>query len=147
MSRLHTAAMTFRNYVNRICSKVQLPADGRHQLMKHLVEHHKPLIGISDASLKDGQGAHSWILTTGDLDHLNDPLINIFGRGPVDGHPTDMSSAQGELQGQTALAIMLTNLLKAHQNKKMNVIFHGEHRGPKKMCKAYNGKIVRSSTT
>ncbi len=81
-----------------------------------------------DASLKKGQS------TTGDTEHLNDPLMHISGYGPVDGYHADLSSAQSEIQEQTALVIMSTNLLQAQQNNSMPVILHGDNIDIQRKC-------------
>jgi hypothetical protein len=63
----------------------------------------KPLHGASDASVKDNQCSHAWILSTGEAKHINNPLMSFKGHGPVNGHTSDVSLAHGVLQGQTAL--------------------------------------------
>ncbi len=80
-----------------ICRKVHLPQDGGKKLIEYLIQHNKPLIGVSDASLKTGHCGHAWILSTGELDHINNPIMYISGRGMVDGYHADLSSACGEL--------------------------------------------------
>jgi hypothetical protein len=70
---------------------------------------------MSDASLKDSNCTHAWILSTGNADHISDPQMNIQGKGAVDGAPHALSSARGELQRQTAMAIMFKLLLQTHQ--------------------------------
>jgi hypothetical protein len=67
---------------------------------------HGTLLGVSDASIKDKLRRHTWILTTGAQEHISNPDMMITGVRLVGGHVSDMSSARGELQGQTALAIM-----------------------------------------
>ena len=52
---------------------------------------------------------HAWILTTGPTDRLS-----IRGCGPVDGTASSLSSFCTELQGQVALLIMVTLLMKVH---------------------------------
>jgi hypothetical protein len=74
----------------------------------------KPLIGMSDASLKDGQCSHACVLSSSDLDHLTNRNMSIHGAGAVDGDITTMSSTKGELHGQTAVAIMSKKFLNAH---------------------------------
>jgi hypothetical protein len=88
--------------------------------MQYVTSHDKPLIGASDASLKEGQSGHAWILSTGEIVHLTNPLMQISGHSPVDGYHTDMSSATGEIQGQTALAIMTSALLQAQDKKNIS---------------------------
>jgi hypothetical protein len=94
----------------------------------------QPLIGGSDASLKKGQSGHSWILSTGDIQHITDPLMHLSGLGPVDGVRADLSSARGEIQGQTALAIMSSTLLQAQNCPNMEVVFYGDNKGVQQKC-------------
>lgn len=55
--------------------------------------------------------------------------MHIYGEGTVDGFHADLSSAQGEIQGQTALVIMSTKLLQSQDNPTLPVIFHGDNQG------------------
>jgi hypothetical protein len=111
---LHSLYSRLLISLKRLCGSVTLPKDGGTKLMQYLLTNNKPLLGASDASLKHGNSSHAWILTTGELEHINDPLMTLSGGGPVDGYQADMSSTRGEIHGQTALAIMSQNLLKAH---------------------------------
>jgi hypothetical protein len=106
--------------------------------MQYLLSNNKPLLGASDASLKNGNSSHAWILTIGKLDHINDPLMHLSGGGQVDGFHADMSPACGEIHGQTTLAIMSNNLLKAHNQENMSVIFHGDNIGVQRKCNGAN---------
>lgn len=54
--------------------------------------------------------------------------MHIAGRGPVDGYTSDLSSSCGELQGQTALAI-ISKLLLEHNNTTCNVKLIGDNKG------------------
>jgi hypothetical protein len=72
---------------------VQFPEDGGSSLIQHLINTDKPLVGVSDASLKDGNSGHTWILSTGDLNHISNPMMQIIGTSPVDGYHADLSSA------------------------------------------------------
>jgi hypothetical protein len=70
-----------------------MPPDNRKTLMQYLKEEEMSLVGVSDASIKNGQSTHAWILTTGEPHHLTDPYMSISGSGPVDGHEMDLSTA------------------------------------------------------
>jgi hypothetical protein len=85
--------------LQRLCGTIRFPSDDGKQLIDFLLTHNMPIQGMSDASLKEDQCAHAWILTTGNPDHINDPAMHIKGAGAVDGNATDLSSARGELQG------------------------------------------------
>jgi hypothetical protein len=79
--------------------------------MSYLTNAKLPLIGASDASLKEDQCSHAWILSTGDINHIEDPYMSLRGAGPVDCIPSDLLSVRGELHGQMALTIMSKTLL------------------------------------
>jgi hypothetical protein len=129
--------------LQKLCGNVQLPPDGGESLIQYLTSNAKPLLGASDASLKEGQSAHAWILSTGETDHIADPLLQISGKGPVDGYSMDMSSARGEIQGQTALAIMSSLLLKAQDLPNLPVIFYGDNSGVQRKCNMYPTQKLR----
>jgi hypothetical protein len=121
---------------------VQFPEDGGTSLLQHLLNTDKPLLGVSDASLKDGHSGHAWILSTGELNHINDPMMRIAGSGPVDGYHADLSSAQGDIHGQAARAIMTSTFLTAQQQPHMKAIFHGDNKGTQTKCAtAYGNKL------
>jgi hypothetical protein len=58
---------------------------------------------MNNTSIKDRHCTHSWMLSTGHADHRNSSVINMQGKGAVNGTPVEMSSAHGEVQGQTAM--------------------------------------------
>jgi hypothetical protein len=118
-----------------LCGSVQIPEGGGTKLIQYLLNNNKPLLGASDASLKDGNSSHAWILTTGELDHLSDPSMQLSGGGPVDGFKADQSSARGEIHGQTALALMAQTLLQAHGRQNMPTIFYGDNIGVQRKCR------------
>jgi hypothetical protein len=115
--------------LQRLCGKVSLPPDGGKKLLEYLRETNTPLHGASDTSLKEDQCAHAWILTTGEQDHIEDPLMSISGMGPVDGYTSDLSSYRGELQGQTALVIMSNVLQKTQPTNPYTVKLIGDNKG------------------
>lgn len=59
--------------------------------------------------------------------------------GPVDGDNTLISSARGELQGQTTLAIIMETLLKEYDAHEMPITFITDNQGIQKSC--HNLKI------
>jgi hypothetical protein len=109
--------------------------------MAYVKDNETALLGVNDASIKNGCGTHAWILTTGEMEHMSDPCMKLEGSGPVDGDPYTMSSARGELQGQTALAIVTSTLLKEHDAQNAPVSFYTDNMGIQKSCK--NPKIHR----
>jgi hypothetical protein len=82
-----------------------LPPDYGELLCNAFVYKNKTLFGASDASLKEGRATHAWILSSGDINYIDNPLMNILGAGPAHGIPHFLSSAREELQGITALTI------------------------------------------
>jgi hypothetical protein len=98
-------------------------------LMEFIQSNNKALIGVSDASVVRRNGRHAWMITSGDIRHIGDPLMTIYGRGTVGGHQFDMSSAQAELQGQTPLAIMTSYLVKLHQIPSLPITFYCDNKG------------------
>ena len=82
---------------------ITVPEDGGHYLAQELEDGH--LIGVSNGSIKKGQGSHAWVLAGHDED-----ILFMTGTGPVDGDPSIMSSYWAETQGQVALCIC-TSLL------------------------------------
>jgi hypothetical protein len=115
--------------LKKLCGKFHLPPDGGHCLMSYLTTTNTPLLGVADASLKEGNCSHAWILTSNNSAHINDPNMIIHGAGPVDGYANFMTSVRGELQGQTAMAIMSQKLLTAHNSPHTPVHFYGDNQG------------------
>ncbi len=54
--------------------------------------------------------------------------------GAVDGSPKDLSSVRGELQGQTAMAIISNLLLRAHNKLDIRTTLLGENKGIQHKC-------------
>ncbi len=69
--------------------------------------------------------------------------MHISGYGPIDGYQADLSSARGEIQGQTALAVMSTMLLQAHNNNNTAVTFQGKNLGVQRKCQSMAGYRIR----
>jgi hypothetical protein len=82
------------------------------------------LLGASDASLKDAKCSHAWILSMGEVHHMEDPNMSLGGYGPVDGLPSDLSLARGELHGQTAYC--KHNKLNHHRNANVDLYLEYE---------------------
>jgi hypothetical protein len=120
--------------LRRLCGQISIPPDGGDKLMTYIKDRDANLIGVSDASVIDGNGTHAWILTTGEKEHLSDPYMKLEGHGPVDGDKSAMSSARGELQGQTALTIITEAFLSAHNETDMEVTFYTDNQGVQKSC-------------
>jgi len=62
-----------------------LSADSKLKLI-HSVQLNKIiLLGASNASFKDGQSSHAWILSSGNVGDITDSTMNTSGLGPVGG--------------------------------------------------------------
>jgi hypothetical protein len=62
-----------------ICESVYIPNDGGETLISYLKTNNKSFIVAGNASLKDGNCAHAWLLTTNDINHLSDTQTFISG--------------------------------------------------------------------
>lgn len=120
--------------LRRICGKISTPPDGGIKLMNYLRDRDASLLGVSDSSIVDGTGTHAWILTTGEKEHISDSCMKIEGSGPVNGDKETMSSARGEMQGQTALAIISEAFLTEHDAKDMPITFFTDNQGVQQTC-------------
>lgn len=60
---------------------------------------------MSDASFNDGRAAHAWILSSGDVDDIENQIMNISGHGSVNGYSPYLSSSRGELTGITIVTV------------------------------------------
>ena len=74
----------------------------------------KPLMGVGGSFLKEDQSRHVWILSTGELHHLGDQNMSIYGSRSVDSHVLDLSSLGGELQSQKSITILAEAVLQAN---------------------------------
>lgn len=89
---------------------------------------------MGDASLKETQSGHAWILSTGEREHLGDPNMSITGYGAVDGHVMDLSSSRGELQSQTAMTVIAKALLQANDALDIPITLYGDNQGIQTKC-------------
>jgi hypothetical protein len=131
---LHQLYNSLPKELRRLCGSVRLPTDGGTSLIKYLQENDQNLVGCGDSSLKEAQCSHAWVLSTGEIRHMNDPDMSITGLGPVDGHEIDLSSSRGELQSQTAMAIMTNTLLQSHDAMNTPVTLLGDNKGVQNRC-------------
>ena len=120
--------------LQRLCGNIELPPDDGVALSKHLLTSNKPLYGAADASLKDGNTSHAWVLSTGNIEDISNPLLHISGSGPVDGHPHDMSSSRGELQGQAALVTIANMFMDKHSIPNPSLHVTGDNQGIMNRC-------------
>jgi predicted nucleic acid-binding Zn ribbon protein len=85
-------------------------------MLQKINENKNTLFGCSDASFKEGRGAHAWILSSGQVSDIEDPDLHITGGGPVDGHSPYSSSSRSELHRATALSIMAKLFPQLHSS-------------------------------
>jgi hypothetical protein len=74
--------------LQRICGKITFPKDNGHALIKKIDTSSNILFGSSNASLKFQKSTRAWILSSGDSDDIENPLLHITGSGPVDSYNT-----------------------------------------------------------
>ncbi len=120
--------------LKRLCGKISFPPDGKRALIAYLQTNEQNLSGVGDASLKDSQCGHAWILSTDEREHLGDPSMPITGYGAVDGHITDLSSSRGELQSQTAMTVIAKTLLQANEALNIPITLYGDNQGVQTKC-------------
>jgi hypothetical protein len=104
---LNGALSTLHPALHQTVGNAYFPTDNGLALLAKLKQKPKGLFCASDASLKDQRGSHAWVISSGDVDDLSDPLLHIHGSGPVHGLSTYLSSSRGESQGITAIGIIV----------------------------------------
>jgi hypothetical protein len=72
---------------------------------------------------------HAWILSTGNIANIASSFLPIIDTGPVEGYSQDLSSVRGELQGQTALAIVANMFLSYHSATQQKVHLLCDNKG------------------
>jgi len=117
---LSEAFLTLPIALQQTCGTIRFPSNDGLSILQKIQQSKNNLYGASDASLKDGKAFHAWIILSGEIDDIEDPLHHISGSGPIHGIPHFLSSARGELQGITAVAI-IANLLSEYHNKKLTI--------------------------
>jgi len=83
------------------------PSDNGKQLIQSIRDSSSTIFGASDAAYKNNQSIHAWVISSGKVSDLENPLLHILGSGQVHGHPQYLSSSRGELQGIMAIAVIL----------------------------------------
>jgi hypothetical protein len=132
------------NPLKRLCGKIHLPLDGGTKLMEYVKNTNSPIFGAGDGSLKNNNCSHAWVVTSNNPDHLHDPDMIMHGAGPVDGHYKYLSSAHGELQGQTAAVIAIQQLLRAHKSHRTPVHLYGDNQGMQNRCTTFQPRKMKS---
>ncbi len=102
------------------CGTVRFPPDNGLSLMEEIENSNGNWFGASDASLKSGRATHAWIISSGKVDDINNPLLHISGNGPVHGIYNSLSSARGELQGITAVST-ISYMLSQYYNRPIKI--------------------------
>lgn len=124
--------------------KKHIPPDGGAQLIQYSQHLNTPLLGASNASVKDGQCSHAWIITTPNPDHIGDPLMSIYGQGMVGGYHHSLSSARSKIQGQTAAATLLHGFNKTLNTSNIPNQLIGNNQGVQNKCNWQTGTILWS---
>jgi hypothetical protein len=124
--------------VKKLCGKIHNPKDGGAQLITYIKDANAPLLGVSDASLKNANCSHAWIITSNNPCHIQDPNMMIHGSGSVNGLGHYIFSVRGEIQRQTAAAIIIQQLLWAHNSLQTPVPLFGDNHGIQNKCNTYN---------
>jgi hypothetical protein len=127
--------------LRQICSNVTFPSDEGRGIIDLIQTTRLPLYGSSDSSMKEGRASHAWYVSTGKVEHLEDPSMHIKGCGPVDGLPALLSSFRGELNGITAASVISKLLLDFH-SLRQPVHIHCDNQGVIKNCT--NGTFHKS---
>jgi hypothetical protein len=83
------------------------------------------LVTYSDGSFNpdSGKGSLGWIVST------TDQKILAKGAGPVDGHPSLMSSYRSELDGLITILYTLYRICKYHQVTDGKIKYHCDNKG------------------
>jgi hypothetical protein len=111
-----------------ICGTLTLPPDDGAKLITSLESSNKSILACNDASLKDNRAVHTWIISSGDINDITDPYMQISGSGPIDGSPQYLSLARAELTGLTALAITI-KLFRECYNSRANFTILCDNQG------------------
>lgn len=103
-------AATLNNVVpahRRIFSSMSLPPDNGQALIQKISSGQNTIFASCDASLKNGHAMHAWIVSSGDVTDIMDPLLHVSDSGPVDGFTPFLSSARAVLTGITAATLFI----------------------------------------
>lgn len=100
--------------IQQICGSISYPPDNGTAWMQSIQNKSSILFRASDAWLKEGRKSHAWIISSGHVDDIMDPLLHIYGFRPVHGLPQYLSSSRGELQGITAVSVTVKLLMDFH---------------------------------
>jgi hypothetical protein len=119
--------------LRRICGSVMFPPDDGGTTISEMQSNGNTLFGSSDASIKHQSTTHACTLSSGKITDLLNPMKFISGQGPIDGCPSSISSTRGEIQGQTALTIML-DLLLLHHSSNTRISLICDNKGSIKHC-------------
>jgi len=95
---LETSFLQLHPALRETCGTVCFPSDNGRSLMEEITNSNGNVFGASDAPLKYVRATHAWIISSGKVDDLNNPLLHISG-GPAHRISHSLSLARGELQG------------------------------------------------
>jgi hypothetical protein len=127
--------------LKRLCGTVSFPNDNGTSLLSKINQSWNYIFGASDASIKQQRASHAWILSSGQCDDIEDPLLHIKGSGLVDGLPSLLSSSRGELAGITAITI-IAQLFRAYHSSKAPVSIICDNQGMVHKCNSTYQSIL-----
>lgn len=113
----HTLGDAFKSLpsaLQRLCGTIQFPHDNGIHMIATASQQNITLFAASDASLKENRVTHAWIISTGQINDINESNLNIRGFGPVNGY--HMSSGRAELGGITVVAIIFRLFVQYHSS-------------------------------
>ena len=96
----------------------------RHHLAEALKK--GELLGASDGTVKDGKGAHAWIITTPSKDTFPN---NIHGSGPVEENVKSMNSTRAERAGLLGPLLNTLGLAQDYQLTEGTLHMHMDNIG------------------
>jgi len=131
---LHEIFASLPQSIRDIVGHISLPPDdGRDLLLTTTNNSKSHIFGASDTSFKAGKASHAWVLSSGSVDDLSNPLQNISRGGVVHGHPSLLSSGRGELQGILALSIV-ADIFEMHHESTAPVTLICDDKGVTNKC-------------
>jgi len=111
---------------------VNFPPDNGASLIQAIQQWSNILYAASDASLKDGQSTHAWLLSMGQISNIEDNTLTIYSSSPVDGF-SHLSSARAELHGIMAISIIAKPFLSFYSSS-AKIITYCNNKGMINKC-------------
>jgi len=129
--------------LQHICGTIKMPSDNGVKLLNAISSSGNSIYGASDASVKDGWATHAWIISSRDINDINDGDMHIAGTGPVDGLLPYISFSRAKLTGITAISVITRLFLEYHLHSASIQTFCN-NQGVIKKCQSISfGKLCR----